>query len=169
MTSMKNLSDGQNTYLLGFANGFQSAAQCASILCDTVLKRGSTTVLWDSTIPTTRQSRDNKTARCPNSTIAKERAKDTLSKILAAYKTVSDEYDDDMLESPVIPSNMSNWQAGLFSAINTAFIIVMQPNPTDTTNVLLVQLIQTTFNVSSATQPMILPLSTGFSSSNSWM
>jgi hypothetical protein len=33
-----------------------------------------------------------------NSTITKERAKDALSKFWAAYKTVSGEYDDDMLE-----------------------------------------------------------------------
>jgi hypothetical protein len=33
-----------------------------------------------------------------NSTIAKERGKDALSKFWAAYKTVSGEYDDDMLE-----------------------------------------------------------------------
>ncbi|KAG1734116.1 hypothetical protein EDB19DRAFT_1592697, partial [Suillus lakei] len=95
--------------------------------------------------------------------------KDALSKFWAAYKSVSDEYDDDMLERCNENMHIVLLFAGLFSAVNTAFIIAMQPNPTDTTNVLLVQLIQTTFNVSSATQPMILPLSTGFSSSKSWM
>ncbi|KAG1800066.1 uncharacterized protein BJ212DRAFT_1400971 [Suillus subaureus] len=33
-----------------------------------------------------------------NPTIAKERAQNALSKFWATYKTVSDEYDDDMLE-----------------------------------------------------------------------
>lgn len=42
--------------------------------------------------------------------------------------------------------------AGLFSAVNTAFIIAMQPNPGDTTYALLRQLIQITANSSTAAQ-----------------
>src|SRR5882757_7279740 len=60
----------------------------------------------------------------------------------------------------------TNNQAGLFSAANTAFIIAMQPNPIDTTNALLVQLIQITLNGPSAVQPMII--SSGYSSSHFW-
>jgi hypothetical protein len=67
----------------------------------------------------------------------------------------------------VVPSNTSK-QAGLFSAVNTAFIIAMQPNPVDTTNVLLAQLVQISLNGSSVAQPMIISPSTGYSSSDFW-
>ncbi|KAG1773521.1 hypothetical protein EDD22DRAFT_737830, partial [Suillus occidentalis] len=93
--------------------------------------------------------------------------KDALSKFWAAYKTVSGEYDEDMLERCNGNMDIVLIFAGLFSAVNTAFIIAMQPDPIDITNVLLVQLIQNTSG--SATQPTILPPPTGFSSSKSWM
>ncbi|KAG2108571.1 hypothetical protein BD769DRAFT_1306128, partial [Suillus cothurnatus] len=57
---------------------------------------------------------------------------------------------------------------GLFAGVNTAFIIAMRPNPVDTTNMLLIQFIQNTSDGHSATQPTILPSSTGFSSTF-WM
>jgi hypothetical protein len=44
----------------------------------------------------------------------------------------------------------------------------MQPNPVDTTNVLLAQLVQTSLNGSSVAQPMIISSSTGYSSSDFW-
>ncbi|KAG1734111.1 hypothetical protein EDB19DRAFT_1594655, partial [Suillus lakei] len=95
--------------------------------------------------------------------------KDGLSKFWASYKTVSGEYDDDMLERCNGNMDIVLIFAGLFSAVNTAFIIATQQNPSDTTNVLLVQLIQTTFNGSPAAQPTIPLPSPGFSSSKPWM
>jgi hypothetical protein len=55
----------------------------------------------------------------------------------------------------------------LFSAINTAFIIAMQPNSVNTTNTLLVQLIQVTMYGPSAIQPETISPFTGYSS-NWW-
>lgn len=104
-----------------------------------------------------------------NSTIAKERTKDAHSKFWATYKTVSGEYDDDMLERCNENMQIVLIFAGLFATVNTAFIIAMQPNPVDTANVLLVQLIQNISDGRSATQPTTLPSSTGSSSSKSWM
>ncbi|KAG2147651.1 hypothetical protein DEU56DRAFT_703301, partial [Suillus clintonianus] len=95
--------------------------------------------------------------------------KDALSKFWASYKTVSGEYDDDMLERCNENMDIVLIFAGLFSAVNTAFIIAMQPNPLDTTNLLLIQLTQITLNGSSATQPTIICPPAGYSSSKSWM
>ncbi|KAG1795276.1 uncharacterized protein BJ212DRAFT_1204505, partial [Suillus subaureus] len=95
--------------------------------------------------------------------------KDALSKFWAAYKIVSDEYDNDMLERCNENMQIVLIFAGLFATVNTAFIIAMQPNPIDTTNALLVQLVQNTSDGRSVTQPTILPRSTGFSSSKFWM
>ena len=48
-------------------------------------------------------------------------------------------------------------KAGLFSVVNTAFIIAMNPNPSDTTNVLLTQLIQANTGGGAASDPTMLP------------
>lgn len=102
------------------------------------------------------------------STIAEERGKDLRSKFWAAYKKVSGEFDDNMLERCNGNMDILLLFAGLFSAANTAFIIAMQPNPLDTTNALLVQLIQITLQGPSATTPVIHSASTNYSS-NFWM
>ncbi|KAG2352653.1 hypothetical protein BDR07DRAFT_1249439, partial [Suillus spraguei] len=94
--------------------------------------------------------------------------KDLRSKFWAAYKKVSVESDDNMLERCNGNMDIILIFAGLFSAANTAFIIAMQPNPLDTTNALLVQLIQITLQGPSAAHPAILSLSTG-NSSIFWM
>ncbi|KAJ8580028.1 hypothetical protein M405DRAFT_88131, partial [Rhizopogon salebrosus TDB-379] len=103
-----------------------------------------------------------------SSTIVEERGKDATSKFWAAYKKVSSEYDDDMLERWNSNMDIVLIFAGLFSAVNTAFIIAMQPNPVDTANVLLAQLVQISLNGSSVVQPMIISSSTGYSSSDFW-
>ncbi|KAG2360149.1 hypothetical protein BDR07DRAFT_1174580, partial [Suillus spraguei] len=60
--------------------------------------------------------------------------------------------------------------AGLFSAVNSTFIVGMQPNPGDTTNVLLLHLIQISANgTNSVPDISALSSSTGFSSSTVWM
>ncbi|KAG2114998.1 hypothetical protein BD769DRAFT_1095297 [Suillus cothurnatus] len=110
-----------------------------------------------------------------------------LFKFWFAYKKISGEYDNNMYERCkwqygntnalrmgnyiycfLLPSNMNN-QAGLFSAVNTAFIIAMQPNPADTTNDLLVQFMQNSWNGSSLAQPVALSAPVAYSSSKIWM
>ncbi|KAG0692534.1 hypothetical protein DFH29DRAFT_839729, partial [Suillus ampliporus] len=103
------------------------------------------------------------------STISEERGKDVRSKFWAAYKKVSGEFDDNMLETCNGNMDIILIFAGLFSTVNTAFIIAMQPNPVDTTNALLVQLIQITVNGTSAAQPATISPITSYSSSNFWM
>ncbi|KAG1720762.1 uncharacterized protein EDB91DRAFT_1029079, partial [Suillus paluster] len=88
--------------------------------------------------------------------------KDMRSRFWAAYKKVSGEHDDNMFERCNDNMNILLTFAGLFSAANTAFIIAMQPNPVDTTNALLVQLIQITLYGPSAAQPTTLSSSTNY-------
>ncbi|KAG1751858.1 hypothetical protein EDB19DRAFT_1593889, partial [Suillus lakei] len=95
--------------------------------------------------------------------------KGAASKFWAAYKKISGEYDDNMLERCNSNMDIIMLFAGLFSAVNTAFIIAMQPNPADTTNDLLVQLIQITWNGTSAIQPVPLSAPVAYSSSKIWM
>ncbi|KAG2067636.1 hypothetical protein BDR04DRAFT_1026912 [Suillus decipiens] len=104
------------------------------------------------------------------STIAEERGKDEASKFWTAYEKISGEYDNNMLERCNNHIKKFMLFASLFSAINTTFIIAMQPNPTDTTNELLVQFMQYLWNASSVTQPVVLPEPiSSFSSSKVWM
>ncbi|KAG0709192.1 hypothetical protein DFH29DRAFT_793502, partial [Suillus ampliporus] len=103
------------------------------------------------------------------STIAEERGKDVRSKFWAAYKKVSGEFDDNLLERCNGNMDITLIFAGLFSVVNSGFIIAMQPNPLDTTNALLVQLIQVTVYGPSAAQPAIISPSTSYSSSDFWM
>lgn len=98
------------------------------------------------------------------STIAEERGKDVRSKFWAAYKKVSTEYDDSMLERCRSNMDILLTFAGLFSGVNTAFIMAMQPNPLDTTNALLVLLIQVALHGPSAAQSTTLSSSTNYSS-----
>ncbi|KAG0708128.1 hypothetical protein DFH29DRAFT_762640, partial [Suillus ampliporus] len=90
--------------------------------------------------------------------------KDPLSKFWGTYKNVAGEYDDDMLERCNGNMDIVLIFAGLFSAVNAAFIISMRSSPSDTTNVLLVQLIQITLNGTSAAQPILSPST----APNSW-
>ncbi|KAG2355540.1 hypothetical protein BDR07DRAFT_1303057, partial [Suillus spraguei] len=77
------------------------------------------------------------------------------------------EYDDKMLRNYEGSIDTIMLFAGLFSAVNTAFVIAMQPNPADTTNDLLVQLMQNApWN---AQQPVALSASVAYSSSKIWM
>ncbi|KAG2340423.1 hypothetical protein BDR05DRAFT_889998, partial [Suillus weaverae] len=75
------------------------------------------------------------------STIAEERGKDFNSKFWATYKKVANEHDDDFLSRANDDMGIILTFAGLFSAVNSTFIIGMQPNPGETTNALLLQLI----------------------------
>ncbi|KAG2086966.1 uncharacterized protein F5147DRAFT_532652, partial [Suillus discolor] len=67
--------------------------------------------------------------------------KDDRSKFWARYKRISNEYDNDLVNQAQSDITVILNFAGLLSTIITTFIIRMQPNPADTTNALLVQLI----------------------------
>ncbi|OAX32536.1 hypothetical protein K503DRAFT_676648, partial [Rhizopogon vinicolor AM-OR11-026] len=90
---------------------------------------------------------------------------DPISKLWATYKKVSGEYDADMLERCNDDMDIVLIFAALFSAVNTAFITSMQPSPVDTTNALLIQLVQA--YVPSTAQNTTLP-SYGYSSTGVW-
>ncbi|KAG1840696.1 hypothetical protein DFJ58DRAFT_666957, partial [Suillus subalutaceus] len=103
------------------------------------------------------------------SSIAEERSNDVKSKFWATYKKVSDEYDDDFLNRAHGDIGIILTFAGLLSAAICTFIGGMQPDSGDTTNALLVQLIQVTVHGSSAV-PDISNLSstTLYPSSTAW-
>ncbi|KAG2105410.1 hypothetical protein BD769DRAFT_1334673, partial [Suillus cothurnatus] len=91
--------------------------------------------------------------------------KDTAnSKFWATYKKVSDEYDNDFLERANDDMGVILTFAGLLSAVNSSFIGSMQPDPGDTTNVLLLKLIQITANPNAVHDISNLSSSDGYSS-----
>ncbi|OAX32877.1 hypothetical protein K503DRAFT_570972, partial [Rhizopogon vinicolor AM-OR11-026] len=104
------------------------------------------------------------------SIIAEELGKDVESKFWATYKRVSNEHDDDFLERANDDMAIILIFAGLFSAVNSTFIIGMQPNPGDTTNALMVDLIKIIANGTNAGIDISnLSSSTGYSTSTVWM
>ncbi|KAG1720502.1 uncharacterized protein EDB91DRAFT_1064825, partial [Suillus paluster] len=104
------------------------------------------------------------------STIAQEHGKDAESKFWVTYKKISNEYDDDFLERAHNDMGMILTFAGLFSVVTSTFIIGMQPNPGDTTNDLLLHLIQiTAYGPNSVPDISSLSSSTGYSSSTVWI
>ncbi|KAG2114842.1 hypothetical protein DEU56DRAFT_699092, partial [Suillus clintonianus] len=95
--------------------------------------------------------------------------KDVDSKFWATYDKVSTEYDADFLERANGDMGIILTFAGLFSAVNSTFIIGMQPNPGETTNMLLLHLIQMTANGTSAVNDISnLSSSTGYPPSTIW-
>ncbi|KAJ8579355.1 hypothetical protein M405DRAFT_718211, partial [Rhizopogon salebrosus TDB-379] len=90
------------------------------------------------------------------------------SKFWATYKRVSNEHDDDFLERANDDMGIILTFAGLFSAVNSTFIVGMQPNPGDTTNALMVKLIQITANPNAGYDISNLSSSTSYSSSIAW-
>ncbi|KAG2107583.1 hypothetical protein BD769DRAFT_131158 [Suillus cothurnatus] len=103
------------------------------------------------------------------SSIAEERSNDDKSKFWATYKKVSDEYDDDFLKRAHGDIGIILTFAGLLSAAICTFIGGMQPDTGDTTNALLVQLIQVTVHGSSAVQDINhLSSITPYPSSTAW-
>ncbi|KAG1838913.1 hypothetical protein DFJ58DRAFT_120881 [Suillus subalutaceus] len=80
------------------------------------------------------------------SKIAEELGKDDNSKFWATYKKFSTEYDNDFLRRANDDMGIVLTFAGLLSTVIAAFIVGMQPNPGDTTNSLLLYLIQINVN-----------------------
>ncbi|KAG0692595.1 hypothetical protein DFH29DRAFT_771631, partial [Suillus ampliporus] len=96
--------------------------------------------------------------------------KDVDSNFWETYKKVSNEYDDDFLARANDDMGIILTFAGLFSAVNSTFIIGMQPNPGDTINALLLYLIQIVADGPNAAHDVSgLSSSTGYSSSMIWM
>ncbi|KAG1726561.1 hypothetical protein EDD22DRAFT_741025, partial [Suillus occidentalis] len=96
--------------------------------------------------------------------------KEVDSKFWATYDKVSTEYDSDFLERANSDMSIILTFAGLFSAVNSTFIVGMQPNPGETTNVLILHLIQMTANGTNTVNDISgLSSSTPYSSSTVWM
>ncbi|KAG2132061.1 hypothetical protein DEU56DRAFT_739723, partial [Suillus clintonianus] len=81
-----------------------------------------------------------------DSTIASKSGKDHRSRFWGVYKRVAEEHDGEFLERYTSDMDIVLVFSGLFSAVSTSFIVAMEPNlspnPSDTTNVLLAQLVQ---------------------------
>ncbi|KAG1844641.1 hypothetical protein DFJ58DRAFT_664706 [Suillus subalutaceus] len=80
-----------------------------------------------------------------DSTIASKSGKDARSRFWAAYKRVAEEHDDEFLDQYYNDMDIVCYFSGLFSAVSAAFIVSMEsnliPDPTDTTNALITQLV----------------------------
>ncbi|KAG1795272.1 hypothetical protein EV424DRAFT_1496598, partial [Suillus variegatus] len=81
-----------------------------------------------------------------DSTIASKIGKDNRSRFWGVYKRVAEEHDGEFLERYTTDMDIVLIFSGLFSAVSTSFIIAMEsnlsPDPSDTTNALLKQLVQ---------------------------
>ncbi|KAG2135300.1 hypothetical protein DEU56DRAFT_396617, partial [Suillus clintonianus] len=81
-----------------------------------------------------------------DSTIASKSGKDHRSRFWGVYKRVAEEHDGEFLERYTSDMDIVLVFSGLFSAVSTSFIVAMEPNlnpnPSDTTNALLTQLVQ---------------------------
>ncbi|KAG1718180.1 hypothetical protein EDB19DRAFT_1651229, partial [Suillus lakei] len=80
-----------------------------------------------------------------DSTIASKNGKDHRSRFWGVYKRVAEEHDGEFLERYTSDMDIVLVFSGLFSAVSTSFIVAMEanltPNPSDTTNALLTQLV----------------------------
>ncbi|KIJ67603.1 hypothetical protein HYDPIDRAFT_72186, partial [Hydnomerulius pinastri MD-312] len=99
--------------------------------------------------------------------------KDTRSQFWATYSREAGEYDAEFLEKYKSDMDIVLIFAGLFSAVSTSFIVAMEPNlspnPSDTTNVLLMILIHTIDNSTFNGQDLALPSWNGPGSSVVWV
>ncbi|KAG2053058.1 hypothetical protein BDR06DRAFT_886714 [Suillus hirtellus] len=81
-----------------------------------------------------------------DSTIASKIGKDKRSRFWGVYKRVAEEHDGEFLERYTTDMDIVLIFSGLFSAVSTGFIVAMEsnlnPNPSDTTNALLKQIVQ---------------------------
>ncbi|KAG2032633.1 hypothetical protein BDR03DRAFT_873633 [Suillus americanus] len=80
-----------------------------------------------------------------DSTIALKSGKDNRSRFWGVYKRVAEEHDGEFLERHTGDMDIVLVFSGLFSAVSTSFIVAMEsglsPDPSDTTNALLTQLV----------------------------
>ncbi|KAH7918114.1 hypothetical protein BV22DRAFT_917404 [Leucogyrophana mollusca] len=89
-----------------------------------------------------------------DSTIAQESGTDDTSRFWATYKRQAEEYDTEFFEKHKDDMDIVLIFAGLFSAVSTSFLTAMQsslsPDPTDTTNALLMQVVHALNNTAFA-------------------
>jgi Family of unknown function (DUF6535) len=124
-----------------------------------------------------------------NSDVFPQTGKDAPSRFWSAYERMAKQYDDDFLERhngdmdvllifvsvPRFPSHLLNqhFQAGLFSAVSSAFIVNMEsglsPSASDTTNALLMILINKVDNGTFSDQDAALPVWRGPSYTTIWI
>ncbi|KAG1799578.1 uncharacterized protein BJ212DRAFT_1288026, partial [Suillus subaureus] len=80
-----------------------------------------------------------------DSTVASKIGKDKRSRFWGVYKRVAEEHDGEFLERYTGDMDIVLVFSGLFSAVSTSFIVAMEanlsPDPSDTTNALLKQLV----------------------------
>ncbi|KAG2036023.1 hypothetical protein BDR03DRAFT_867146 [Suillus americanus] len=80
-----------------------------------------------------------------DSTIASKSGKDKRSRFWGVYKRVAEEHDGEFLERYTSDMDIVLVFSGLFSAVSTSFIVAMEsnlsPDPSETTNALLKQLV----------------------------
>ncbi|KAG1745040.1 uncharacterized protein EDB91DRAFT_173492 [Suillus paluster] len=106
-----------------------------------------------------------------DSAIALKGGKDDRSRFWGIYKRIAEEHDGEFLERYNGDMDIVLVFSGLFSAISTSFIVAMEyklsPDPSDTTNALLTQLVQIGLgNIAEAGSTPAAPAST-FSPSTS--
>ncbi|KAG2062635.1 hypothetical protein BDR04DRAFT_1036048, partial [Suillus decipiens] len=81
-----------------------------------------------------------------DSTIASKTGKDKRSRFWGVYKRLAEEHDGEFLERYIGEMDIVLVFSGLFSAVSTGFVVAMEsnlsPDPSDTTNALLKQLVQ---------------------------
>ncbi|KAG1745070.1 uncharacterized protein EDB91DRAFT_173604 [Suillus paluster] len=100
-----------------------------------------------------------------DSTIALKGGKDDRSRFWGVYKRIAEEHDSEFLERYNGDMDIVLVFSGLFSAVSTSFIVAMEyklsPDPTDTTNALLTQLVQIGLgNIAAAGSTPATPAST---------
>ncbi|KAG1745077.1 uncharacterized protein EDB91DRAFT_1200042 [Suillus paluster] len=100
-----------------------------------------------------------------DSTIAFKGGKDDRSRFWGIYKRIAEEHDGEFLERYNGDMDIMLVFSGLFSAVTTSFIVAMEyklsPDPSDTTNALLTQLVQIGLgNLAAAGSTPVAPAST---------
>ncbi|KAG2133332.1 hypothetical protein DEU56DRAFT_419998 [Suillus clintonianus] len=99
-----------------------------------------------------------------DSTIASKDGKDVRSRFWTIHKRVAEEHDGEFLERYTSDMDIVLVFSVLFSAVSTSFIVAMEsslsPDPSDTTNALLTQLVQIGFgNIDAAGIEPVAPAS----------
>ncbi|KAH7918280.1 hypothetical protein BV22DRAFT_1024830, partial [Leucogyrophana mollusca] len=108
-----------------------------------------------------------------DSTIAQESGSDDKSRFWAAYKRQAEEYDSEFFDKYKDDMDIVLIFAGLFSAVCTSFITAMQsnlsPDPTDTTNALLMQVVRALNDTAFAGQNLSPPAWDGPDPTTIWV
>ncbi|OJA20949.1 hypothetical protein AZE42_03496, partial [Rhizopogon vesiculosus] len=109
-----------------------------------------------------------------DSTIAVKGGKDIRSRFWDTHRRVAEEREGEFLERHNNEMDIVLVFSGLFSSVNTSFIVAngnnLVPNPSDTTNALLTQLVQIGLgNLSAGTMPLELASTWSPSQTDIWI